>query len=196
MNFLLKISRLIDAINEFVGRNIYWLILAAVVISTVNAIVRKVFDRSSNAYLEMQWYLFAAVFLLGAGYTFLRNAHVRIDVISSHYSQRVHTWMDIFGIVVFLLPMALLTMWLSWPVFIDAWHSGEHSSNAGGLIVWPARLMVPVGFLLLSLQGVSELIKRIAFLMGLIPDPLEAEYVPTPEETLIAEIKAHGGIEQ
>ena len=196
MNLLLKISRLIDAINDFVGRNIYWLVLAAVIVSAVNAIVRKVFDRSSNAYLELQWYLFSAVFLLGAGYTLLRNAHVRIDIISSHYSKRFHTWMDIFGILIFLLPMALLTLWLSWPVFLDSWHSGEHSSNAGGLIVWPARLLVPAGFLLLSLQGISELIKRIAFLMGLIPDPLEAENVPTPEEELVAEIKAHGGIEQ
>jgi TRAP-type mannitol/chloroaromatic compound transport system permease small subunit len=185
---LVRFSRLIDALNERVGRTVYWLVLAMVLISAGNAIVRKLFNMSSNAFLELQWYLFSAVFLLCAGFTLLRNEHVRIDVISSRLSKRAQTWIDILGTLFFLLPMAILLMWLSWPVFVDAYQRNEVSTNAGGLIIWPARLLVPVGFFLLVAQGVSELIKRIAFLRGLIPDPSEKHVAKTAEEELAEEI--------
>jgi TRAP-type mannitol/chloroaromatic compound transport system permease small subunit len=133
---------------------------------------------SSNAFLELQWYLFAMVFLLCAGYTLLHNEHIRIDVVTGRFSARTRAWVDVFGTLCFLLPVSLFIMWLSWPIFMNAWVSGEMSSNAGGLVRWPARLMIPVGFFLLSLQGVSELIKRIAFLRGLIPDPAEKHVDP------------------
>jgi TRAP-type mannitol/chloroaromatic compound transport system permease small subunit len=178
MKALLALSRAIDTLNEQVGKLTYWLILAAVLISTGNAIVRYTFDMSSNAWLELQWYLFAVVFLLCSGYTLLHNEHIRIDVVSSRLSRRTQVWIDVFGILVFLLPMSLFIMWLSWPIFMNAWNSGEISGSAGGLIRWPVRLLVPVGFFLLSLQGFSELIKRIAFLMGLIGDPVEKHKDP------------------
>ncbi len=184
MKSLLKLSGLIDALNERVGRLGYWLILVMVLISAGNATVRYAFDRSSNAWLEIQWYLFSAVFLFCAGYTLLHNQHVRIDVITSHLSGRTRAWIDILGTLFFLLPMAIAIMWMSWPVFVDAYVHHELSTNAGGLIVWPARLMVPIGFLLLVLQGFSELIKRIAFLRGLIPDPSEKDEGPSAEEQL------------
>ena len=184
MKLSLGLSRAIDAFNDRIGKLTYWLILVAVVISTANALARYSLDLSSNAWLEIQWYLFSAVFLFCAGYTLLHNQHVRIDIISGRFSKRVQAWIDIFGTVFFLLPMAVLILWLSWPVFVDAFRSNEVSSNAGGLTVWPARLMVPVGFLLLVLQGISELIKRIAFLRGLIPDPSEKDPGPTAEEQL------------
>jgi len=144
-----------------------------VLVSSGNAISRYLLNVSSNAFLELQWYLFAMVFLLCAGYTLLHNEHIRIDVVSSRFSARTRAKIDIFGTVFFLLPVTLYITWLSWPIFVNAWVSAEISSNAGGLIRWPARLMIPVGFFLLSLQGMSELIKRIAFLRGLIPDPAE-----------------------
>jgi len=184
MKLSLGLSRAIDATNDRVGKLTYWLILVAVLISTANALARYSLDLSSNAWLEIQWYLFSAVFLFCAGYTLLHNQHVRIDIISSRFSKRVQAWIDIFGTVFFLLPMAMLILWLSWPVFVDAFRSNEVSSNAGGLAVWPARLMLPLGFLLLVLQGVSELIKRIAFLRGLIPDPSEKDAGPSAEEQL------------
>lgn len=196
MKSLLKFSAFIDTQNERIGRIVIWAVLLAVLVSAANAIVRKAFNVSSNAFLELQWYLFSAIFLLCAGYTLLRNEHIRIDVITGRLSARTQNWIDVFGIIFFLLPMSVLVLWLSWPVFVSAWVSGEHSSSAGGLLVWPARLMVPVGFALLTLQGCSELIKRIAFLRGLIANPLEKERVPSPEEELVAEVKAHGGIEQ
>ena len=178
MKAMLALSQLIDALNERIGRTVTWLILAAVVISAVNAIVRKAFDMSSNAFLEIQWYLFSAVFLLCAGYALLHNEHIRIDVVSSHLSRRTQMWVDVFGTIFFLFPVAGTILWLSWPIFVNAWVSGEMSSNAGGLVRWPARLMIPVGFFLLVLQGVSELIKRVAFLRGLIPDPVEKHVEP------------------
>ncbi len=178
MKTLLTISRAIDAINERIGRTVIWLVLVMALISAANAMVRYAFNRSSNAWLELQWYLFAAVFLLCAGYTLLHNEHIRIDVLSSRLSARSRLWIDIFGTVVFLLPVSVFIVWLSWPVFVNAWVSSEMSSNAGGLVRWPARLLVPAGFLLLSLQGISELIKRIAALMGLIPDPAARPAVP------------------
>jgi TRAP-type mannitol/chloroaromatic compound transport system permease small subunit len=185
---LLSLSRLIDRLNEHIGHAFYWLILLTVLISAANAVVRKVFNYSSNGLLEIQWYLFSTIFLFLAGYTLLRNEHVRIDVISGRLSKRAQTWIDILGTLFFLLPMAILVMWLSWPVFVDAFQRDEVSTNAGGLIVWPARLLVPVGFALLVLQGISELIKRIAFLQGLIPDPSEKHVVKTAEEELAEDI--------
>ena len=173
MRILLTISRAIDTVNERVGRVLIWLVLIMVLISAGNATSRYLLNIASNAWLEMQWYLFAAVFLLGAGYTLRHNEHIRIDVISSQLSPRTRIWIDIIGTALFLLPVSLYIMWLSWPIFMNAWTSNEISVNAGGLIRWPARLLVPLGFFLLSLQGVSELIKRVAVLRGLIPDPTE-----------------------
>ena len=165
------------------------LVLVAVLVSAGNAVIRYTFNMSSNAWLEIQWYLFSAVFLFCAGYTLLHNQHVRIDVVTGHLSKRAQAWIDIFGTLFFLLPMALTILWLSWPVFVDAFRHNEVSTNAGGLIVWPARLMLPIGFLLLVLQGLSELIKRIAFLRGAIPDPSEKAEEPSPEEQLAEEIR-------
>jgi TRAP-type mannitol/chloroaromatic compound transport system permease small subunit len=188
LTLLLSLSRLIDRITERIGQGLYWLILITVLISAANAVVRKAFNYSSNSYLEAQWYLFSAVFLGAAGYTLLRNEHVRIDVISGKLSPRARAWIDILGTLFFLLPMAVLIGWLGWPVFVDSYVRGEVSSNAGGLIIWPARLLVPVGFFLLAVQGISELIKRVAFLMGLIPDPGEKIVVKTAEEELAEDI--------
>ncbi len=193
MKALLKLSRLIDALNNLVGRLSYWLILVAVLVSAGNATVRYLFDRSSNAWLEIQWYLFSAVFLFCAGYTLLHNQHVRIDVVTSHLSRRGRAWIDLLGTLFFLLPMAIAIMWMSWPVFVQAYELNELSSNAGGLTVWPARLMVPVGFFLLILQGFSELIKRIAFLLGLIPDPAEKDEGPSAEEQLAEALRKERG---
>ena len=184
MKLMLAMAQAIDAYNERVGKLTHWLILVAVLISAGNAVTRYSLDMSSNAWLEVQWYLFSAVFLFCAGYTLLHNQHVRIDIVSGRFSRRVQTWIEIFGTVFFLLPMAILILWLSWPVFVDAWRSNEVSTNAGGLAVWPARLMLPIGFLLLVLQGFSELIKRIAFLRGLIPDPADKDPGPSAEELL------------
>ncbi len=170
MHGLLKISRLVDWLNDRLGHGLMWLILAAVLISAGNAIVRKAFDTSSNALLEIQWYLFAAVFMLGSGFAFLKNAHVRIDFISNHLSPRTRNLIDIVGIVVFLLPLCYMLVTLSWPLFENAWKSGEMSQNAGGLIRWPMYGLIPLGFILLALQGLSELIKRVAFISGAGPD--------------------------
>ena len=188
--FLLRISRLIDWINERVGRSVMWLVLIAVVISAGNALVRKLFNTSSNALLEIQWYLFGLIFLSCSGYTLLRNEHIRIDVLSCKFSKRAQTWFDIFGILFFLMPMAIAIMVLSWPVFVSAFDSGEMSNSEGGLIVWPARFMIPAGFFLLIMQAVSELIKRIGFLLGMCPDPTEKKNKLTPEEELALAIKA------
>jgi len=193
MKALLALSRLIDALTERIGRLTYWLILVAVVISTGNAIIRYAFSISSNAWLELQWYLFSAVFLFCAGYALLHNQHVRIDVISGRFSKRTQAWIDILGTLLFLFPMAITIMWLSWPVFVDAYKHNEVSTNAGGLVIWPARLMVPVGFFLLVTQGLSELIKRVAFVMGMIPDPTEKDEGPSAEEQLAAEIRRMRG---
>jgi len=161
---LLKLSERIDGLTEHVGRGVRWLILVMVLISAGNALVRYAFHISSNAWLEIQWYLFSAVFLLCAGYALKHNQHVRVDVVASRLSPRAQAWVEIFGTLVFLLPMALLILALSWPVFVTSWRSGEVSANANGLILWPARLLVPMGFALLVLQAISELLKRIAFL--------------------------------
>jgi TRAP-type mannitol/chloroaromatic compound transport system permease small subunit len=187
MPILLKISRLIDAFSDLIGKLAMWLILATTLISAGNAIVRKIFDTSSNAFLEIQWYLFAAVFMLGGGYAFLRNAHVRIDFVSSKFSARGRNWVDVIGIVVFLFPLCYMMATLAWPLFANAYESKEMSSNAGGLIRWPVFLLIPVGFAILALQGLSELIKRLAFLTGNGPDVLSHEG-PTDEELLAQQL--------
>ncbi|WP_448205553.1 TRAP transporter small permease subunit [Azospirillum sp. sgz302134] len=173
MRFLLRISGLIDAVNNGIGKLVTWLVLVAVLVSAINAVVRYSVNYSSNAWLELQWYLFAAIFLLCSGYTFLRNEHIRIDIVLGRFSKRVQAAVDVFGILFFLFPMALLIMWLSWPMFMDSFRTHEMSSDAGGLIRWPAKFLVPAGFFLLSAQGLSELIKRIAFLAGVIDEPGE-----------------------
>ena len=189
MRNLLSLSRLIDAMNERVGHLVYWLVLVAVLVSAGNAIVRKLFNMSSNAFLETQWYLFSAVFLLSAGFTLLRNEHVRIDVIAGRLSVRAQTWIDILGTVFFLMPMALVFIYLSWPIFVRTLTHGEISTNAGGLMIWPARLLVPIGFTLLALQGISELIKRVAFLTGHGPDPVTRHEPGAAEKELAEEIR-------
>ena len=190
MKSLLAFSGLMDRTNERVGHAVYWLVLAAVLISCINAIVRKGFNWSSNSLLEIQWYLFSAIFLFCAGYTLLKNQHVRIDVISGRLSKRTQAWIDILGTLFFLLPMAILIMYLSWPVFVQAYERHEVSTNAGGLIIWPARLLVPIGFFLLVIQGISELIKRFAFLKGLIDDPTKKKQQKTAEQELAEAILA------
>lgn len=184
MQPFLKLSNLIDSLNNFVGRWAAWLTLVAVLVSSGNATVRYLFDNSSNAWLELQWYLFTAVVLLCGGYALLHHQHVRIDVVYSRFSRRTQLYIDIFGTVFFLMPMAILIMVLSWPIFVNAYTHHEMSSNAGGLAVWPARVLFPIGFFLLSLQGVSELIKRIAILNGQLDDHDAKADEPTAEEEL------------
>jgi len=181
---LLGMSRLIDALNERVGHAIYWLILVAVLVSAGNATIRYTFDISSNGWLELQWYLFSAVFLLGAGYTLLHNEHVRIDVVIGHLPPKLRAWIDLLGGLLFLLPMAIVIMVLAWPVVVESYVRHEYSADAGGLLRWPVKLLIPAGFLLLALQGLSEVIKRALFLAGRIPDPLEAHHEPAAEEML------------
>jgi TRAP-type mannitol/chloroaromatic compound transport system permease small subunit len=190
VSFLLQLSRLIDRLSEFIGRWVAWLVLVAVLISAVNAIIRKAFGTSSNAFLEIQWYLFAAVFLLAAGYTLLRQEHVKIDVVLGHFSKRTQIMVEIFGLVCFLLPFVVVMVDLVWPLVVKAYNTGEMSQNAGGLIRWPVFALVPAGFALLGLQGLSELIKRIAFLMGLTDDPTKKKQQKTAEEELAEAIAA------
>ncbi len=190
MGALLKLSQAIDAVSEFVGRWVAWLVLAAVLISAGNAAVRKAFNMSSNSLLEIQWYLFAAVFLLAAGYTLLRQEHVRIDVVLSRFSKRTQIKIESVCIVIFLFPFCLTVIDLVLPLVMRAYTSGEMSSNEGGLIRWPVFALVPIGFTLLLLQGVSELIKRIAFLQGLIDDPSRKKVAKTAEEELAEFVRA------
>jgi TRAP-type mannitol/chloroaromatic compound transport system permease small subunit len=187
---LLAASRQIDRFNEAIGKSMRWLVLAAVLISSGNAIVRKAFSIGSNSLLEIQWYLFAAVFMLGGGYAFLRNVHVRIDFVSSKLSKRTNTIIDILGIIIFLIPLCLILIHLSWPLFVSALTSGEMSSNAGGLIRWPVMMLIPLGFGLLLLQAFSELTKRFAYLKGLIPEPFSVEGTQSDEEILAEELAA------
>jgi TRAP-type mannitol/chloroaromatic compound transport system permease small subunit len=193
MQTLLKLSRAIDALNTKVGHLTYWLVLVAVLISAGNAVIRYTFDISSNAWLELQWYLFSAIFLFCAGYTLLHNQHVRIDVITGRFSKQTQAWIDIFGTVVFLFPMAFLLLYLSWPIVIRTYTMNEVSTNAGGLPIWPARALVPIGFALLIAQGASELIKRVAFLKGLIADPSEKPPEKSAEEELAEAILRERG---
>ncbi|MBK8072095.1 MAG: TRAP transporter small permease subunit [Ramlibacter sp.] len=188
MTFLLNFSHLVDRCNDMIGKLVRWLVLAAVLISAGNAIVRKIFNTSSNGLLEIQWYLFAGVFMLGAGYAFLRNVHVRIDFVSSKLSKRTNAIIDAAGIVVFLIPLCLILIRLSWPFFYNAWVTGEMSSNAGGLIRWPVLMLIPLGFAILLLQALSELIKRIAFLRGVITEPISVEAGKSDEELLAEEL--------
>lgn len=189
MHALLKFSRAVDWLNSQIGKYVIWLILASTVISAVNAIVRKVFNVSSNAYLEVQWYLFAGAFLLAAAYTLLNGEHVKIDVIYSHRSKRAQTWIDVIGFTFFLTPFCIAILWFSVPFFLKGWSSGEMSPNTGGLIRWPVYAMIPLGFGLLLLQGWSELIKRLAFLQGLIDDPTHKKVEKTAEEELAEAIQ-------
>jgi TRAP-type mannitol/chloroaromatic compound transport system permease small subunit len=189
MKGLLKLSRLIDRMNEFLGQWVMWLVLAAVILSAGNAIVRKIFNMSSNSLLEMQWYFFSAIFLLCSGYTLLRNEHVRIDIVIGRFSVRTQTWIDVLGTLLFLGPMAVAFIYFSWPVFVRTYTHGEISTNAGGLLIWPARLLVPIGFTLLLLQGLSELIKRVAFLTGAGPDPVPRHDAFAAEKELAEEIR-------
>lgn len=190
MPALIQFSRWIDRLSEFVGRWVAWLVLAAVLISAGNALVRKIFDQSSNGLLEIQWYLFAAVFLLATGYTLMRQEHVKIDVIAGRFSKRTQIWIDIVGICVFLLPFVVVVIDLSLPLVLRAWRMHEMSSNAGGLVRWPVFALLPAGFLLLGLQGISELIKRVAFLKGLIDDPTKRKVTRSAEEELADFVRA------
>ena len=184
MTFLLSLSKKIDNISEWIGRWVAWLVLFAVLISAGNAIMRKAFNMSSNGFLEIQWYLFAAVFLLASGYTLMRQEHVKIDVFSGRFSKRTQIWIDVIGICVFLLPFTFIIIKLAMPLVINAYVTQEVSSNAGGLIRWPVFALLPAGMFLLAMQAVSELIKRIAFLQGLIPDPSKKQGSKTPEQEL------------
>lgn len=194
MGILLRLSRLIDLLNERIARAAFWLILIMTLISAGNAVVRKLFNMSSNSLLEIQWYLFSGVFLLCAAFALQKNAHVRIDVIYGKFSKRTQMWIDIFGTVLFLFPMAFIILKLSWPVFMTSLESGETSANAGGLKLWPARLILPVGVFLLILQGFSEIFKRLAFLTGHGPDPTEGVVGPSEEEELAEEIRKMRGL--
>jgi len=187
---LLKLSRLIDWISEWIGKLVIWLVLAAVLISAGNAIMRKAFNISSNAYLEVQWYLYAAVFMLGAAYVFLHNGHVRIDFISSRLSKRTNAIIDAIGIVAFLIPLCVILIDLSWPYFIRAYDSGEMSENAGGLIRWPVLGLIPLGFATLLLQALSELIKRVAFLVGARDEPFSFGHEKSADEAFVEEYQS------
>lgn len=188
MQALLSLSRWIDLINDRVGRAVTWLTLIVVVVSSANAIVRKLFNTSSNAWLELQWYLFGAMFLLAAGYTLLKNDHVRVDIVSSKFSRQTQIKIEIFGVIFFLLPACVLILILSWPVFMDSFIQNEQSSNSGGLIRWPVKLLIPIGFALLVAAGISHLIKCIGYLKGLCPDPTLKVQAKTAEEELAEEI--------
>ena len=190
MTLLLKLSQLIDWLNERVGKGAFWLVLLMTVISAGNATVRFIFNYSSNGLLEIQWYLFAAVIILCSPYTLQKNEHVRIDVVSGKLSPRSQAVIDIIGTLFFLLPMVIAVLWLSLPLVADSIKINEMSANAGGLIRWPVKILLPIGFTLLALQGISELIKRVAFLAGLIADPNSKAAGPTPEEELAAAIAA------
>ncbi len=190
MTLLLKLSQLIDWLTERVGKGAFWLVLIMTLISAGNAVVRFIFNYSSNGLLEIQWYLFAAVFLLCSPYTLQKNEHVRIDVLSGKLSPRGLAVIDIIGTIFFLLPMVVLVLWLSLPLVAESYRINEHSANAGGLIRWPVKILLPIGFSLLALQGISELIKRIAFLAGMIDEPNDKKKGPTAEEELAAAIAA------
>lgn len=170
MSSLLSVSRAIDALNTFLGKSVAWLLLLDVLISSINAITRKLFDLSSNAWLEAQWYLFSAVFLIAAAFTLLSNEHVKVDLVYGHLSRRRQLWIEVMGTVLFLLPFCLITVYLSVPIFLSKFASGEVSNNTGGLVLWPVWALIPIGFGLLAIQGLSELIKRIAILRGDLPD--------------------------
>lgn len=182
LRFLRTVSKAVDTINGFVGRQVSWLILAAVLVSAGNATVRKAFDMSSNMWLELQWYLFGTVFMLAAAYTLMMNEHIRIDVLSSLFSKRTRDLIEFFGHIFFLFPFVLVMVWLCVPWFIRSFQSGESSANAGGLIIWPAKFMVLAGFVLLVLQAYSEIIKRMAVIAKIIEDPATGQSLPRDTE--------------
>ena len=189
MSVFLAFSRFIDQFNDLIGKLVSWALLLAVIICTGNALVRYTLNNSSNAWLEIQWYLFSAMFLLAASDTLRRDEHVRIDVIVGRFSKRTQVWIDVLGFLFFLLPFTCLILYYAWPYAMLSMQSQEVSSNAGGLIVWPAKLLIPVGFILLTLQGISELIKRVGFLMGKVPASAFEKQVVKPEDE-VAAIKA------
>lgn len=189
MSFFLSLSKYIDTINEKIGLAVSWALLLAVLICSGNAIIRYSFNMSSNAWLEIQWYLFGAIFLLASSYTLRRNEHVRIDVIVGKLSKRTQVWIDLFGFLLFLLPTTLLILYFAVPFAMESIRNQEVSSNAGGLIVWPAKALIPLGFLMLTMQGISEIIKRAGFLMGKVEASAFEKQVATPEEEIEA-IKA------
>ncbi len=189
MSVFLGISRAIDATNDAIGKFISWGLLAAVIICSGNALVRYIFNTSSNSWLEIQWYLFSAMFLLATSHTLRRDEHVRIDVIVGRFSKRTQVWIDLFGFIFFLMPVTLLILYYAIPFAMLSYTGQESSSNSGGLIVWPAKMLIPVGFALLSLQGLSEIIKRIGFLMGKVPASAFEKQVTKPEDE-VAAIKA------
>ena len=172
MRAALWLARAIDALNTWAGKAVSWLLLLAIFISATNAVVRKVFNLSSNAWLEVQWYLVAAAFLVAAGYTLLENEHVKVDLVYGKLPRRAQIIIELFGIAFFLMPFCLVTLYLAWPIAIAKYVAGEVSNNTGGLILWPAWALIPIGFGLLALQGVSEFIKRVAILNGAAPDPV------------------------
>ena len=182
MQVLLGVSRAIDRVTVAIGHTVYWCILLAVLVSAGNAISRKLFSLSSNAWLELQWYLFGAAYLLAAAYTLQRNEHIRIDIVSNHLPRGLRHAIDLFGHLFMLLPFSLLMVWETWPNMMESYDINESSSNYGGLIVWPAKAFIVAGFALLFLQGVSELIKRIAIIAGVIPETSEAHHTPLPVE--------------
>jgi len=192
MNFLLFVSQRIDRINASIGKSVSWLILASVLISAGNATIRKMFDTSSNAWLEVQWYLYGAVFLLAAAYTLQKNEHVRIDIVSSVLSKRTRDWIDLFCHIFFLLPFTVLIAWLAFPWVLSSYRSQEISVNAGGLILWPAKALVLIGFTLLTAQALSEIIKRYAVIRGMIEDPWEERSLPVA----VVEMEEGGCIER
>ena len=187
MKLLIGMSSVIDAVTAFFGRAVAWLVLAAVLVSAGNAVIRKAFDMSSNAWLELQWYLFGAVFMIAAAYTLQRNEHIRIDVVSGNLSKRTRDWIDLFGHVFFLMPFVLLMLYLLVPYVSRSVRNQEMSGSASGLIIWPAKAILLAGFALLFLQAVSEIIKRIAVIRGVMPDPMPDHHAhPAVEEQLKA----------
>ena len=182
MSALLRLSSAIDAVTAFIGRSVSWLILVAVLVSAGNAIIRKAFDVSSNAWLELQWYLYGAVFLLAAAYTLQRNEHVRIDIVTSGLKKVTRDWIDLLGHIFFLMPFCLLMVYLAWPFFLNSFNNGEISLNAGGLVIWPAKSLILCCFVLLTAQALSEIIKRIAVIRGIIDDPTQQHELPPAVE--------------
>jgi TRAP-type mannitol/chloroaromatic compound transport system permease small subunit len=182
----MPVSRAIDKLNEVIAGAVAWALLLAVVICTGNALVRYIFNNSSNAWLEIQWYLFAAMFLLASAHTLKRDEHVRIDVVAGRFSRRTQVWIDLFGFFLFLLPICGVILYYGVPYALQSIQNGEMSSNAGGLIVWPAKLLIPVGFVLMILQGLSEIIKRIAYLGGKLDASAFVKHAATPEEEIEA----------
>ncbi|MEL6817970.1 MAG: TRAP transporter small permease subunit [Pseudomonadota bacterium] len=193
MPALLRLSAFIDSITALIGRSVSWLILIAVLVSAGNATIRKIFDTSSNAWLELQWYLYGAVFLLAAAYTLQRNEHVRIDVATSGLSKRTRDWIDLLGHIFFLMPFAALMVYLSWPFVMNSIAAGDISVNAGGLVLWPARMMVLLGFILLFAQGISEIIKRFAIIRGLIEDDASTQHELPP---LVEELESAADLDK